>query len=107
MSTCNGRRRDVPGTIYLIHFETPLKHAKHYLGWTEGDVSKRLWTHCNGDRGGPSKLVQAVRRAGIRLAVVRTWRGTRRDERRMKQRGKSRMCPVCKGTIPENEVAYE
>ncbi len=25
-------RRNVQGTIYLIHFSTPYKHAAHYLG---------------------------------------------------------------------------
>jgi hypothetical protein len=32
MATNTNRRRDVPGTIYLLHFDTPYRHAKHYLG---------------------------------------------------------------------------
>ena len=28
-------RRDAQGTVYLLHFSEPYKHARHYTGWTE------------------------------------------------------------------------
>lgn len=43
-------------------------------------------------------LMAAVTRAGIPWRVVRTWEGTRDDERRMKaQKNTKRVCPVCSG----------
>lgn len=88
------RRRDVEGTIYLIHFERPFKHARHYIGWTEGDVDAREIRHLEG-RGSP--LLRAVDEASIAFSVVRTWKGTRKLERQLKNRKKaSKLCPECK-----------
>lgn len=90
------RRENVPGTIYLLHFERPFHHARHYLGWTEGaEVDRRLEEHRSG-RG--AKLTAAVSKAGIGFSVVRTWSGTRHEERRLKRwkNAGRRVCPVCK-----------
>jgi len=81
--------------IYLIHFERPLHHARHYLGFCEdGGLEARLERHATG-RG--SKLMKAVQQAGIRWCVVRTWPdGTRDEERRLKNRKNTPcLCPVC------------
>lgn len=84
------------GTIYLIHFDTPYKHAKHYLGWTT-DLSARLVAHASGDG---SRLMSIVNGAGITWRLARTWTGTRYRERQLKrQGGKARMCPAC-GVTP-------
>lgn len=83
------------GIIYLLHFERPYKHARHYLGWTQ-DLESRLIYHLNG-RG--AMLLDAVARAGIKVAVVRTWLGTRSNERSKHNRGHARRCPVCRGEI--------
>lgn len=32
------------GTIYLLHFSKPYKHARHYIGYTD-DLDKRLARH--------------------------------------------------------------
>jgi len=24
-----------PGTIYMLHFTAPCRHAQHYVGWTD------------------------------------------------------------------------
>ena len=94
-------RNNVPGTIYLLHFDKPYKHARHYLGWTEGTVEDRVERHRSGNG---SALMRAVTGAGIKWAVVRTWDGkTRNDERRMHQRGSRRYCDVCP---PENKFTY-
>ncbi len=84
---------DVMGTLYLLHFEPAYKHAQHYLGWTS-NVEVRVEAHMNG-HGSP--LVKAAVLAGCQVTIVRTWPGTRSDERRAKGRSRSgrRLCPVC------------
>ena len=80
------------GTVYLVHFERRLAHAQHYLGWTSRP-EVRVEEHRNG-RG--SRLLAAVQTRGIPWRVVRRWRGTRKDERRMKDhRHGPRWCPIC------------
>lgn len=86
--------------LYLIHFEQPYAHAGHYLGFVdtarhslEEALESRLAFHRAG-RG--SKLLRAVQEAGIAWDVVRIWEeGTRTDERRLKGRSSTRLCPTC------------
>jgi predicted GIY-YIG superfamily endonuclease len=81
------------GTIYLIHFARPYKHARHYIGWTT-NLEARLWAHRTGQG---ARLLQVVQDAGIPWSLVATWPGTRDDERRLKNRhGAGRICPHCK-----------
>lgn len=86
------------GVVYLIHFETPIHHARHYMGWTN-DLDKRLEDHRIGN-GSASKLMAEVARLGINWSVVRTWpMTTRLDERRLKARHEGpKFCPICNGT---------
>jgi predicted GIY-YIG superfamily endonuclease len=85
-------RRNVQGTIYLIHFSTPYKHAAHYMGWTE-DLESRLADHQAG-RG--SRLMAVIKAAGIDWKLTRTWQGNRHRERQLKNQGSSkRHCPEC------------
>jgi len=81
--------------LYLLHFSRPFRHARHYLGYCEeGNLSKRVAQHrC----GNGSKLMRAVKQAGIEFEVARVWPGLgRHDERRKKQRGHAWQCPLCK-----------
>lgn len=79
--------------VYLLHFDKPLRHARHYLGYAE-DVEKRLKRHRS---GAGSRLLAALKRAGIEFTLVRTWEGDRKFERSLKQRKNSPdLCPVCK-----------
>lgn len=88
----------VQGTIYLLHFDKPLKHARHYIGWT-GNLDERLMDHAEG-RG--SALMAAVSGAGIAFSVAKTWKGDRHFERRLKNRKCTpKFCPVCNGNTPE------
>lgn len=85
--------------IYLLHFDKPYKHARHYLGFVKGSgieaMRKRLKKH---DEGNGARLLQVITQAGIKYRVVRIWPdGTRTQERSMKCRGKGRMCPICRG----------
>ena len=92
-----GRR----GTIYLLHFARPYKHARHYLGFAE-NLEQRLAQHRAG-RG--ARLVQVVLGAGIGFEVARTWDGDRRLERRLKNQrnAPARLCPMCRGEPPDHQ----
>jgi predicted GIY-YIG superfamily endonuclease len=84
------------GTIYLIHFDQPYKHARHYTGWTS-DLEARLAEHASGQG---ARLLAVVKAAGITWTLARTWTGTRTRERQLHKRGgASRRCPLC-GVTP-------
>lgn len=77
---------------YLIHFERPYQHARHYLGWTT-DLWRRLRRHRKG-RG--ARLLQVIQEAGIGWRLVRVWFGPRTIERALKRHGSgARHCPIC------------
>jgi predicted GIY-YIG superfamily endonuclease len=91
-------RRDThAGIVYLIHFDRPYKHARHYLGWTQ-QLDERLELHRTG-RG--ARLMAVVTAEGITWQLARTWQPAfRRRERQIKtQGGLSRCCPLC-GVAP-------
>jgi len=82
--------------IYLIHFSEPLAHARHYIGFVDGDIDQvaaRLHEHRAG-RG--ARILAACNRSGIRYDIVATFPGDRTEERRMKKYHKgSQHCPIC------------
>ncbi len=83
------------GTVYLLHFDRPFHHAKHYLGFVNGEgIETRLARHARGDGANLTKHVVA---AGIGFQVVRTWENVDRNfERTLKnQHNGPRLCPVC------------
>ena len=87
-----------PGTVYLIHFQQPYKHARHYLGWVHSPtfLEPRLGAHRD---GAGARLMAVITAAGIGWELVRTWPANRAFERRLKrQGGLSRHCPVCRAT---------
>lgn len=87
------------GCVYLIHFDRPYKHAKHYIGFAEfGNLKKRIEEH---RKGSGCNLIKVVNEAGIGWKVVRVWRNVDRNfERRKKnQGGASKCCPECKSKL--------
>ena len=81
-------------TIYLLHFETKLAHAGHYIGSTD-DHDARLADHAAG-RG--ARLTAVIKQAGITWRLARTWPGGRKHERLLKRRKETpRLCPLCVG----------
>lgn len=92
---------------YLLHFDHPHYHAKHYLGMTS-NLDSRLLAH----RGGHSaKLMEAIHKAGIGFQLVRlwqceTWEEARQLEKRLKQRHGSNvlLCPLCQGKPFDTDV---
>jgi predicted GIY-YIG superfamily endonuclease len=92
------------GTVYLIHFERPYKHAAHYLGYTD-DLAARMTAHRNGTG---SRLMQVIAKAGIRWVLVKTWHGGRTLERRLKNyHGSNQLCLVCKGEVSLEQMLRE
>lgn len=84
------------GTIYLLHFAEPYRHAAHYMGWT-ADLDARLAVHRSGSG---ARLMAVIDAAGISWELARTWQGPRARERALKnQGGHSRKCPLC-GIVP-------
>ncbi len=81
------------GTVYLLHFERPYKHARHYTGWA-ANLQARLDHHAAGTG---ARLLAVVAQAGIGWQLARTWdNATKARERQLKRKGgASRMCPLC------------
>jgi predicted GIY-YIG superfamily endonuclease len=79
--------------VYLLHFQTPLHHAKHYLGFAKSSVEQRVKQH---QQGTGAALTKAAVAAGIELELVRVWEGNRSLERQLKNRKNApRLCPKC------------
>jgi uncharacterized Zn finger protein (UPF0148 family) len=82
------------GTGYLLCFDVPFGHAKHYLGITIRPLPQRLRDHENG-KG--ANLMNVVRKAGISWTLTRTWEDCDRNkERQLKNNPGTRYCPRCK-----------
>lgn len=98
------------GIIYQYHLDRPLsdrKPSRHYTGFCElGRLAERDRVHRRGVRwthdqngvsvpSGASRFLQVAGEREIGFRLVRAWRGTREDERRLKRQGHARdMCPV-------------
>ncbi len=82
------------GTGYLLCFDVPFGHAKHYLGITIRPLPQRLREH---EHGKGAKLTNFVRKAGISWTLTRTWEDCDRNkERQLKNNPGTRYCPRCK-----------
>jgi hypothetical protein len=83
------------GTVYLLHFLdriNPGSPCRHYLGFAE-ELMPRLHAHRFGHG---ARLTQVANERGIGFELVRAWKGSRRDERRLKnQHNGPRFCPLC------------
>ena len=77
--------------IYLLHFDRPFGHARHYMG-SAVELERRLADHRNGNG---ARLMFWVAQAGIGWRLARTWKGCRGRERQLKQHGHARHCPIC------------
>lgn len=80
-------------TVYLLHFDRPFGHARHYLGWASS-LDARLAHHANGTG---ANLLRHVAAAGISWQLARVWEGADRNRERQikRQGGLSRSCPLC------------
>lgn len=88
------------GTVYLIHFDSPVGNidnprgnAQHYLGYTT-NIRRRVSAHKRGVSR--ARLMQVVYERGINWVVSRTWDGDKKLERKLKNRKCARkLCPIC------------
>lgn len=96
--------------IYILHFDRPLAHAQHYIGFVEDPacLEKRVKEHRSGSSKA-SPLVTAALAAGIDFVVATTMEGTRVDERNLKnQRKVKRFCPLCReGWLEHQRARYK
>lgn len=91
--------------VYLLHFERPYHHARHYLGFTN-DLPGRLALHRKPDGSSHHRLIQVIRAAGIDFVLARTWDGGRELERALKRRKSApRLCPICRGEASTHATA--
>ena len=79
--------------VYLIHFDPPYRHARHYLGYAD-DISRRVAQHRAGEG---ARLTQIAVEAGCELILAHVWEGEDRHFERSlkKQKNGPRFCPVC------------
>lgn len=81
-------------TVYLLHFNRPYRHARHYIGFTT-NLDKRITDHLCGMG---ARLMEVITGAGIEWKLARTWQGDRRLERRLKEwHNAALLCPLCSG----------
>ena len=77
--------------IYLIHFDRPLHHARHYLGYcADGTLEVRLIRHRAG-RG--ARLLAVLRELNIGWRVVRVFEG----DRQVRAQAQRKFRPVVPG----------
>jgi predicted GIY-YIG superfamily endonuclease len=88
--------------VYLLHFDQPYKHARHYLGYS-GNLEQRLAAH---RAGYGARLMEVVAAAGISFTVARLWaEGDYQLEKRLKhQKHHSRLCPICHPALGDRHV---
>lgn len=98
------------GTVYLLHLQdrlgnldNPRAQAQHYIGYCESRrFDSRMAEHSDGSG---ARMLAAARRRGIGFVVARTWKGTREDERALKNHKKARdFCPICKAQAHADQL---
>jgi predicted GIY-YIG superfamily endonuclease len=87
------------GYVYIIHLARPLagSRSRHYVGFST-QVTKRLWHHRNNSG---SNFLREANRQGIPYALVVVFRGTKKDERTLKNhKNTAKYCPCCNPNNP-------
>ncbi|HLY75933.1 MAG TPA: endonuclease [Planctomycetota bacterium] len=83
----------VMGTVYMLHFDRPVRHARHYRGWAS-NLDGRLAHHAAGTG---AKLTALAVRMGIGFQLAVSYPGDKNEERRFHNMGgATRLCPICK-----------
>lgn len=60
-------------TVYVLHIEPPLGHARHYVGYTpDEDLARRIAEHMSGS-GSP--LIRAAVAAGRNVQLAHAFTG--------------------------------
>lgn len=88
--------------IYILHLDTPLHHARHYVGFSTNKrtLAQRIKHHRKGTAG--CRFTEALREKGIGFTLARVMEGDRTLERKLKQtHAAPRYCPLCNPKAPE------
>lgn len=86
--------------IYILHFDEPLHHARHYIGVSsEQRLEARLKAHANGHGANLTKVLHTLG-IGWRVGgLIKTEGHPRLDEAHLKQiKHTSRYCELCTKT---------
>lgn len=90
--------------VYLIHFNSPIAHARHYCGVAK-DIDARFVEHITG-RG--ARLTQVAVERGIEMKIVRTWPNEgRKFERKLKDGSLTDLCPICRDESRRRHTARQ
>lgn len=91
--------RQEGGYVYLLHFDEPLHHAKHYIGWTK-DLCQRMREH---EKGLGARILDYIRSQGKGWVLARVWSGVSKNwERKLKNLKKATYyCPICNPRMKE------
>jgi len=73
------------GFVYVLHFESPLAHAKHYIGSTT-DVKRRMIEHASGTG---ARLTEVIAEKDIGFILAALGVVPLLDLRRMERRAKN------------------
>lgn len=82
--------------VYILHYDKPLKHARHYVGATR-DLEARMEKHRQGHS--TARITAAFHDQGSTFVVARTWITEQafQLERWIKKHYHHvpRLCPIC------------
>lgn len=79
--------------LYLLHFEQPYKHARHYLGIARNGIERRIEEH---RAGKGANITAVVKRNGIGFVLAKSWLNVPfKSEKKIKGRGLKVYCPIC------------
>ena len=86
----------IVGTVYLLHFASPVNGKRHYVGFTQNLV-KRLHDHSGGILG--CELTNTAVKNGIPVLLGKTWTGVAPEyEQKLKaEKNLKRHCSACNG----------
>ncbi|MBI5951871.1 MAG: GIY-YIG nuclease family protein [Chloroflexi bacterium] len=89
-------------SVYILHLDSPLKHARHYVGFAS-KVNRRLEHHRSGSG---ARFTQVCNENGITYQLARVFeQADRAFERKLKNcKHTARYCPICAG---EKARAYK
>lgn len=84
--------------IYILHLDTPLHHARHYVGYSANKrtLNARIEHHRKGTAH--CRFTEVLREKGIGFTLARVMEGDRTMERKIKRTKSVRdYCPICSG----------
>lgn len=88
--------------VYLLHFDRPFGHARHYIGFSTSERTMKLRLDHH-RAGSGARLLAAAAAAGVTWSLVRVWPdGDRNFERNLKHHSGTRYCPTCRGPVALN-----